>query len=93
MKYAILSVSSEGEYFLVNGWKRNRAFWISGEPSFLTNFKRKQDAITSLTKLLKVMDDYESDTFYLCEVDNNNLVVSKTLIARDDAGKFVEKAA
>lgn len=73
--YTIKSTSNEGIYFLVNGWQKHVAFWI---PEFdLRNhlekviFKTKGSAKASLTKLLKIMPDYSSDIFTLCEIYSN----------------------
>lgn len=66
--YTIKSTSNEGVYYLVNGWEKHYTFWVEERkirPSML--FKRKQDAKASLTKLLKVMDDYANDKFEMVE--------------------------
>ena len=68
--FTIKSTSQEGVYYLVNGWEKHYTFWATKEklkPSML--FKRAQDAKTSLTKLLKVMDDYATDEFEMVEID------------------------
>lgn len=70
MKYGIKSTSEEGVYFLVNGWEKHCAFWIR-ESEVLKNpkqakkchFNKPSQAKTSLTKLLKIMDDYKNDVF------------------------------
>lgn len=67
--FTIKSTSSEGVYYLVNHWEKHKTFWIDPEKikeSML--FKRAADAKRSLTKLLKVMDDYKTDTFELVEI-------------------------
>jgi len=40
-------------------------------------FKTASAAKGSLTKLLKVMDDYLTDKFYLVETDENNKIISE----------------
>jgi len=67
--YTIESISEEGVYYLVNGWDKHNAFWSSWEDvKRETCFKREQDAKRSLTMLLKIMEDYKTDTFGLCTV-------------------------
>lgn len=78
--YVIESVSDEGKYYLVNGWNRYKTFWTTNRGWAL--FKSPVQAKASLTKLLKVMDDYESDTFYMLKIVAKT-VVEKTLIERD----------
>lgn len=74
MKYTIKSTSDEGVYFLVNGWEKHYAFWISESDVYKDIEKAKSMFFTaprfakaSLTKLLKIMDDYKTDTFELVE--------------------------
>mgnify|MGYP003571272836 CR=1 FL=1 len=67
--YTVKSTSDEGVYYLVNHWQQHKRFWVSKEElkrSML--FRRKQDAKTSLKKLLKVMDDYKNDVFEIVEI-------------------------
>lgn len=73
-KYTIKSTSDEGVYFLVNGWEKHRTFWISEEDVNKNIEKAKSLFFTaprfakaSLTKLLKIMDDYKNDKFELVE--------------------------
>lgn len=73
-KYTIKSTSEEGVYFLVNGWNKFKTFWLKE-----TEFKRCPDyykewlfsspstAKATLTKLLKVMPEYETDVFEVVE--------------------------
>ena len=71
--YTVKSISDEGVYYLVNRWNMHQRFWVRKEElkrSML--FRRKQDAKASLTKLLKVMDDYKNDTFEIIEVAISN---------------------
>lgn len=78
--FTIKSISDEGVYYLINGWEKSRAFWKHGsEIKKAEMFKRAQDAKASLTKLLKVMDDYATDTFYLIETNDNDEIVSEVL--------------
>lgn len=82
--YTIRSKSEEGVYYLVNHWYKHRAFWKKAKE--LTNdmlFKRKQDAVASLTKLLKVMPEYADDKFdmfYIWEYENGDMYPSVTKI-------------
>lgn len=68
--YTIKSTSEEGVYYLVNHWDKHRTFWI--EPQKIKKdmlFKRVQDAKRSLTKLLKIMEDYKNDDFEVVELN------------------------
>lgn len=73
-KYTIKSVSDEGVYYLVNGWKKCNTFWFD-EKSVLKNieiakmyfFNKPSQAKASLTKLLKIMPDYATDQFEVVE--------------------------
>lgn len=82
--YTIRSESDEGVYYLVNGWYKHRAFWVSAKDVNTDMlFKRKQDAKASLAKLLKVMPDYASDKFemfYIWEYPNGELYPNVTKI-------------
>jgi hypothetical protein len=70
IKYTIKSTSGEGIYYLVNGWNKCRTFWFD-ERSVLEDtenakrffFNKPSQAKASLTKLLKTMEEYKSDTF------------------------------
>jgi hypothetical protein len=68
--YTIKSTSDEGIYYLVNHWEKHKTFWI--EPEKIKNsmlFNRVSDAKRSLTKLLKVMEEYKNDTFEIVELN------------------------
>lgn len=73
-KYTIKSDSDEGVYYLVNGWNKCKTFWLS-EESVLKDvenakqffFNKPSQAKASLTKLLKVMEDYRNDNFEVVE--------------------------
>ena len=73
-KYTIKSVSDEGVYYLMNGWNKCKTFWFS-EESVLKDvenakrffFNKPSQAKASLTKLLKVMEDYRNDIFEVVE--------------------------
>jgi len=75
-KYTIKSTSEEGIYYLVNGWNKCKTFWFN-EKSVLEDkenakrffFNKPSQAKASLTKLLKVMDDYKRDSFELVEFE------------------------
>ena len=66
MYYVIRAISNEGEYFLVNGWNKRKSFWTKKLSEAV--FTSKLSAKGSLTKLLKVMDDYAADRFELISV-------------------------
>ena len=74
MRYTIKSTSDEGVFFLVNGWEKHNTFWISEaelrkdiEKAKTKFFTAPRFAKASLTKLLKVMDEYKTDKFELVE--------------------------
>ena len=67
--YTIQSISYEGTYYLVNGWEKHKAFWVKKDEIHKAIFKKEKDAKMSLTKLLKIMDDYKDDIFTMCEID------------------------
>lgn len=74
--FTIKSVSEEGTYYLNKDWKKNKSFWKHGsEIKKEQMFKTASAAKCSLTKLLKVMDDYLSDKFTLIEIDNNGKII------------------
>lgn len=66
--YTIKSESAEGVYFLVNGWNKNKTFWTDEKHIEKAIFKTIGQAKASLTKLLKVMEDYKTDKFTCCTV-------------------------
>ena len=67
--YTIKSTSEDGIFYLVKDWRKNKAIWIKKERLKQTMlFKRPQDAWSSLTKLLKVMDEYRTDNFELVKI-------------------------
>lgn len=70
MKYTIKSISEEGVYYLVKGWRKAKTIWFNeksvmefpeGAKRFF--FDKPEHAKASLTKLLKVMPDYARDKF------------------------------
>lgn len=68
--FTIKTVSNEGIYYLVNHVGKYRTFWVeANELKSGMLFNRVSDAKASLTKLLKVMSDYRTDTFYLVQID------------------------
>lgn len=67
-RYTIKSVSDEGEWYLVNHWNTYKAFWQKQNKCTPNNtFKTVGQARASLTKLLKVMPEYSTDTFEVAE--------------------------
>lgn len=80
--YTIKSESSEGTYFLVNHWKKQKTFWkLASEIKKEDMFQREQDAKRSLSMLLKVMPEYLADKFTMIKIDENNKIISETKIA------------
>lgn len=68
--YTIRSTSEDGIYYLVNGWDKHRAFWVKEKHIDKAIFKTAGQAKASLTKLLKVMDEYKSDTFDVVKIED-----------------------
>lgn len=74
VKYTIKSTSTEGVYYLVNGWHKCKTFWFN-EKSVMEDtenakkyfFNKPSQAKASLTKLLKIMHDYSTDQFEVVE--------------------------
>lgn len=86
--YTIESASADGIYYLVNGWYKHSAFWIRRK-DFISNkdrylpmitFKTKGSAKTSITKLLKIMPEYATDRFYLCEITEHGYIINIPII-------------
>lgn len=74
IRYTIKCTSKEGIFYLVNGWNKAKTFWFSEETvsediekakEFF--FKKPHHAKSSLTRLLKIMEDYKDDKFELVE--------------------------
>lgn len=63
--YAIKSTSDEGIYYLCNGWNKHKTFWVDESKIHKAIFKTRGQAKASLTKLLKIMEDYKSDFFQM----------------------------
>lgn len=69
--YTVKSTSSEGVYYLWKGWGNcfSKHMWeknIPTEEKYL--YKSRQSAKASVSKLLKVMDEYKTDTIEIIEV-------------------------
>lgn len=82
--YTIKSESDEGIYYLVKGWDKHKTFWI--EPKRLKHdmlYKTESVAKASLTKLLKIMEDYRSDKFSLVFINNGKIVYDNLAIGRN----------
>jgi len=79
--FIIKSISNEGEYYLAKGWgntKKNTKMWLYGsEVCEKYMFKSEQSAKSSLAKLLKVMDEYKTDKFYIVEVDKDGKIIKE----------------
>ena len=72
--YTIRSTSDEGVYYLVNGWNKHEAFWVEKKHLEKAIFKTLGQAKASLTKLLKVMPEYNTDLFeYFAITENGEL--------------------
>ena len=69
--YAIRSISSEGVYYLVNGWNKYLQFWTDEKHIDRAIFTTIGHAKTQLTKLLKIMEEYSDDTFEYIAITTN----------------------
>lgn len=65
--FRVKSTSSDGVYYLVNGWNKYRAIWIPNA-DYRTTFKDLRSAKTSVTKLMKIFDEYRDDKIEYIEV-------------------------
>ena len=78
--YTIQSESSEGSYYLINGWYKHFGFWLPVKAAVNAvntekiTFKTAGSAKTSLTKLLKIMPDYKNDIFTVCKIYENGRI-------------------
>ena len=76
--FTVRSISDEGVYYLVNGWNRNKTFWVNKEDLRKDMlFNKAADAKRSLTKLLKVMEEYRTDEFNIVEFREEDLSLGK----------------
>ena len=69
--YTIKSVSNEGTYYLVNGWKKHNAYWTPTLNPTRNKFKSKGLALRSLRILLNNMPEYRSDNLTLIKLTEN----------------------
>lgn len=72
--YTIKSTSDEGIYYLCNGWNKHNAFWVDENNIHKAIFKTRGQAKASLTKLLKIMEDYKSDFFQMAIIFENGAI-------------------
>ena len=77
--FTIKSISQEGTYYLVNHWNKKKAFWkLASEITVDEMFKTAATAKMSLTKLLKIMEEYHKDQFFIVETNSDNKIISET---------------
>jgi hypothetical protein len=74
--YTIRSTSADGVYYLVNGWNKHNTFWARRENIEKCIFKSPGLALRSLKHLLKIMEDYKSDFFEMCEIDRAGVPIT-----------------
>lgn len=68
--YVIKTISSDGIYYLVKNWNKNKTFWKKKERLKKEDFyKSAKFAIRSLKHLLEVMPDYATDRFSIVRID------------------------
>lgn len=63
----VKSTSKEGVYYLVNGWRKHKKIWID-KADYRTTFKDLRSAKTSVTKLLKIFDEFKDDVIEFVEI-------------------------
>ena len=63
--YGIRSVSAEGTYYLVNGWKKHNTFWSRYPDPAKCGFRTKGYAARSLNRLFEIMPEYLDDEISL----------------------------
>lgn len=73
--YTIKSESSEGIYYLVKNWEKNKTFWNRLE-NMKQNmlYKTESAAKASITKLLKSMPEYKDDKLTVIYFDNDKQI-------------------
>ena len=70
--YTIMSISNEGRYFLVNGWKKHNSFWTRRATPEKNGFKTEGLACRSMNHLLKIMPDYRTDKLTLVKFNTED---------------------
>ena len=86
--YTIKAITPEKRYYyLINGWYKHWSFWLPTKEilNYWNNtekitFKTIGSAKCNLTKLLKVMPEYENDQFILCEILSNGQIKEKEIL-------------
>ena len=70
--FTIKSISNEGMYYLVKNWDKQKTFWkTKNKLSYKTDlYNTESSAKASMTKLLKVMEEYAEDRLYLIEMSD-----------------------
>lgn len=73
--YTIKTISSEGTYFLVNGFEKHQKIWVEEkdlkeEYLFTSTYLARK----SLKKLLEFFDEWEDDEFSLVYFHKGNII-------------------
>ena len=78
--YTIKSESSEGIYYLVKNWEKNKTFWNRLE-NMKQNmlYKTESAAKASITKLFKSMPEYKDDKLTVIYFDNDKQINIDTI--------------
>lgn len=78
--YTIKSESSEGIYYLVKNWEKNKTFWNKLE-NIKQNMLYKTESVAkaSITKLLKSMPEYKDDKLTVIYFDNDKQINIDTI--------------
>ena len=67
--YGIKSVSKDGVFYLVNGWKKHGAFWSKTADPAVCGFKTAGLATRSLNRVVEIEPDYMNDWLSLVRFD------------------------
>ena len=77
--YTVKSISNCGEYYLVKNWEKEKAFWkLGSEIKPEQMYKTEAAAKASITKLLRVMEEYRKDNLTIVGTDADNKIISET---------------
>ena len=72
--YTVKSISSDGVYFMVRDWRKNKAIWVSYDklkPEYL--YKSANTCIKALEKLLNAMSEYAEDKLSVVYIDGRDM--------------------
>lgn len=82
--YTIRSESSDGIYYMVRNWRKNKAMWVKEndvKQEFL--YSSAGRAIRAIIQLLSLMPDYATDKLSIVMFENGNIFEGEELIVKD----------